>query len=343
MTAASSTTPGTWPVAPAGSGARFRPFAGPADYPGMVDANMSSRRAYGILDFVTVESIAVQYEHLTNSDPARDVVIVEADDRVAGYGRVEWTDQQDGSRAYETICLMHPAVEGRGIGSALLAWQEVRLLTIAAGHVTARPRFFQAWAWDRNERGVRLLTSRGYEPVRRSYEMVRPDLDAIPEVPLPEGLEVRPVTRDDMRAIWAADNEAFRDHWGEIDESEAAWIRFRDEPSYDPDLFVIAFDGDQIAGLILNTIDPDDTDETGGVRGLLDSVAVRRPWRRRGLARALIARSLAVLRARGAASAYLGVDGENPNQAMTLYEDSGFAIVSSTTTYRKPLDLEDQP
>ncbi len=333
----------TLPEAPPVHGLRFRRFAGPADFPGMVAANMAARRAYGVLDFVTVESVAVQYGNLTNSDVARDLVIVELDDRIVGYARVEWADQHDGSRAYDTICLLEPAAEGQAIGAALLDWQEARLRAIAATHATDRPRWFQAHEWDRNARARSLLAARGYSAVRRSHEMVRRDLQNLPEAPLPEGLEVRPVSRDAMRAIWEADCEAFRDHWGESDESDAAWVRFRDEPTHDPDLFVVAFDGDQVAGFVLNTMDPSDTDASGGQRGLLDSVAVRRPWRRRGLAGALIARSLRLLRERGAASAYLGVDSENSNQAMTLYERNGFVVASSSTTYRKPIADEETP
>jgi ribosomal protein S18 acetylase RimI-like enzyme len=62
------------------------------------------------------------------------------------------------------------------------------------------------------------------------------------------------------------------------------------------------------------------------------------PYRRRGLARALVARSLRVLRDRGARSAYLGVDLQNPNQALTLYESCGFRVVNSSLTYRRPFD-----
>ena len=123
--------------------------------------------------------------------------------------------------------------------------------------------------------------------------------------------------------------------------SEASWVRFRDDPDYaDTSLYVVAFDGDEVAGLVLNVLE--DPDEHGRVRGLLDSVAVRRPWRRRGLARAMIARSLHLLRDRGATSAYLGVDGENPNRAMTLYEDVGFRIQTSETAYRKPVFAEEE-
>ena len=76
-------------------------------------------------------------------------------------------------------------------------------------------------------------------------------------------------------------------------------------------------------------------DDDGIPVGWLDSVFTRRPWRQRGLARALIARSLVVLRERGVSSAALGVDASNPNQALGLYESCGFRRASSTTSYRK--------
>jgi mycothiol synthase len=320
---------------------RFRRFAGPADYPGMAKANMVARAAYGILEVVTPESLAVQYTNLTNSDVERDLVVIDSDEGVRGYARVEWIDQNDGSRAYSTICLLDPALQGRGIGGALLMWQEARLREIAAGHATEQQRWLEGWAWDRNERAHDLFRTRGYAAVRRGYEMLRPSLEDLPPVRVPDGLEIRAATRDDMRAIWEADNEAFRDHWGGVDDSEASWIRFRDDPDYDPSLFALAWDGDQLAGQVLNVIDP--SSDPGAVRGLLDSVSVRRPWRRRGLARALIAHSLRMIAERGATCAYLGVDGENPNRAMTLYEDAGFRVQTSETVYRKPIFEEARP
>jgi ribosomal protein S18 acetylase RimI-like enzyme len=66
---------------------------------------------------------------------------------------------------------------------------------------------------------------------------------------------------------------------------------------------------------------------------------VRRPWRRRGLARALLVRSFAVLKKRGMAEAALGVDTNNPNGALRLYESVGFRSVKRYATYRKSLRL----
>ena len=65
---------------------------------------------------------------------------------------------------------------------------------------------------------------------------------------------------------------------------------------------------------------------------------MRRPWRRRGLAAPLVARSLVLLRERGMTSAWLGVDADNPNGALGVYERAGFAVDQRSTAYRKPMD-----
>jgi mycothiol synthase len=323
---------------PAIPGLRFRHFAGPEDYPGMAGANMAARLDAGGDAVVTAETVANTYDHLPNAELDRDVLIVEINGRIAGYARVEWRDQTDGSRSYEVICLLEPDVRGRGIGSAMLAWGEARAREIADAHLGECPRWLAAKIWDADERAARLLRRNGYEPVRRSFDMVRPHLDDIPTADLPEGFEVRPVDRTWLRDIFVADAKAFRDHWGSIEEDEADFDRFEQDHRTDPSLFVVAFAGDEIAGAVLNVIDDTENAMFDRSRGTLDSVFVRRPYRRRGLARALVARSLALLRARGMTGAALSVDADNPNAALRLYESCGFAPVRSMTSWRKPLE-----
>ena len=133
-----------------------------------------------------------------------------------------------------------------------------------------------------------------------------------------------------------ADLEAFSDDWDAPDRSETAYQRFLGEPDQVPELWQVAWDGDQVAGHVLVTIDPQEGERFDRRRGELDSVAVRAPWRRRGLARALIVRALTALRDHGETSATLGVDVDNPNQALTLYQSCGFEVEISGTVYERP-------
>jgi ribosomal protein S18 acetylase RimI-like enzyme len=139
------------------------------------------------------------------------------------------------------------------------------------------------------------------------------------------------------RAVFEADVEAFADHWGGFDRSEESLQRWLSNPSNDLSLWMAAFDGDEVAGGVINVVD-DATNEARGIRrGWLASVFTRRPWRRRGLARALIARSLVALRERGMTTAALGVDAANPSGALGLYEDLGFAVDYRSTAWRREL------
>ena len=322
---------------PAIPGLRFRHFAGPEDYPGMVGVKMAARANDGVDELETVETLANHYEHLSNSDLDRDIAIVELDGRIVGYGRVEWSDLNAGGRTYDQICVMHPAARGRGIGKALLAWGETRAREIAAGHVGADDRWHGAGTWDGDVRAANLLRAHGYSPVRIFHVLVRPTLDDIGSTDVPEGFEIRRVGRDDLRAIFDADAKAFRDHWGVVHDDEASFQRFAGDPRLDPSIFVVAFAGDEVAGAVLNQIDDDENAQFDRQRGLLDSVFVRRPYRRRGLATALVNLSLVRLRERGMTSAYLGVDSENEHAALHLYERCGFERARSNTYWRKPL------
>jgi GNAT superfamily N-acetyltransferase len=117
--------------------------------------------------------------------------------------------------------------------------------------------------------------------------------------------------------------------------------RFLEAPEMDPSLWLIAWDGDEVAGGVINAIYADQNEALGLQRGWLDSVFTRRPWRRRGLARSLIARSLVLLRSRGMTSAALGVDGDNPQGALGLYEEAAFAVHDRFMAWRKPMEGSD--
>jgi ribosomal protein S18 acetylase RimI-like enzyme len=229
-----------------------------------------------------------------------------------------------------------PQWRGRGIGRALLA-ENMRLAReLAAAQQTDRIRIFGSQSHDGQPADEALLSSEGFTPVRYFFDMAR-TLDEVPELPLPEGLVVRPTTAADARDVWEADVEAFRDHWGGYEASDENFQRWIESPETDPSLWVVAFDGAEVAGGVLVGIYPEENAALGKQRGWLDSVFTRAPWRRRGLARALMARALVLIRDRGMTTAVLDVDSANPTGALGLYESLGFEIERRSTAWRKPL------
>lgn len=332
------------PGTPAVPGLRFRHFHGPDDFAGMAAANQASRDAAGQEQVITAESMAHDYAHFINWDPAADTLIAEREGRIVGYARTQWRDQTDGKRAFTTIVIVEPAHQGTGMAEAMLGWAEARLVAIARALPPARrrPGTLQTFTLGNETEIAGALQSRGWTRTGQGHEMVRPTLDDVPDRPMPAGLVVRPVGLDEAsrRRVWEAGMEAFADERDETEATEGEWRAFLTDPRQDPALWIIAFDGDEIAGGVQGKIDPAENAHHGNERGLLDGVFTRRPWRRRGLARALIVRALVRLRDHGMTSAYLGVDGLNPNQAMDLYGSLGFQIVSTTYDWAKPLPAD---
>ncbi|HKZ68658.1 MAG TPA: GNAT family N-acetyltransferase, partial [Anaerolineales bacterium] len=318
----------------------FRHFRGESDYPGMVAALNASEAANGVERIATVDEITNNYAHLVNCDLARDMIIAEVDGAIVGYGRVEWYQESSGARLYSHIGFLKPEWRRKRIGAAILRWSQERLRQIAAEHAEDGRRWFQGFTSDTAVGLETMLRKDGYEAVRHFYQMVRPDLENIPDFPLPPGLEVRPVKPEHYRAIWDADVEAFRDHWGyapPTEEDSHRWLN--DKVVFTPELWKIAWDAEknEVAGQVRGFINHEENKAFNRKRGWCESISVRRPWRKCGLARALIAFTLREFKDRGMTESALGVDTENLSGALRVYEDCGFRPVQRNTAYRKPL------
>jgi mycothiol synthase len=108
-------------------------------------------------------------------------------------------------------------------------------------------------------------------------------------------------------------------------------------PNLDTNLWRVAWDGDEVAGSVWTLIWPEENAKLGLSRGWLEHISVRRPWRRRGLATALIAETLRLLRDLGLEEGALGVDSENLTGALPLYESLGFRRHRTGISFRRPL------
>jgi mycothiol synthase len=318
-------------------GLKLRPYAGESDVPEIVRVINAEFAADAVPEHDELENVLAHYRHPTDQfDPARDVTLAEVDGQVVGYGSLSWIDTNDGQyREYRVDGYVDPAWRRRGVGTALLRNNERKARGLAAQRPTERHAVFGTWSGDTQVGDIALLSANGYEQVRWFFDMTRPHLDDIDEPPLPAGLELRPVTPGLVHTVWHADIEAFRDHWGGGEESDEALQRYLDSPDHDLTLWLIAWDGDEVAGGVINGIERGENAALGLNRGWLHSVFTRRPWRKHGLASALIGRSLRLLRERGMTSAVLGVDADNPTGALALYERAGFEVSYRATAWRK--------
>ena len=259
----------------------------------------------------------------------QDTFVVETPD-----GRIVGFDQIDNRYEHATLeseGYVHPECKGRGIGTALLratekrAYEEMRLADPEL-HISLRSPIN-----NRDQAAHDLHRKEGYHPLRYYWRM-QIDLTTPPAFAnFPQGIELRPFVKEThAHAVLEAQNESFHDHWGSHPESYEQWApRKFNRAEFDPTLWMIAWDGDQIAGFSQNRY-------RAGV-GWIGTLGVRRPWRKRGLGEALLLHSFREFYERGTKVIGLGVDAQNPTGATRLYQKVGMRAVSEFVFYEKEL------
>jgi len=317
---------------------RFRRFRGESDYPAIISVIEGTMDVDRLETAISVEDLAREFMHLENCDPFRDFIFAEVGGRVVGYTDVSWALDMSGTYIYRQFADVLPEWRGTRIRNAMLRHNERVLRDMARSHPSEAPRFYQSFIEDTEKDWVSVLESEGYNVHRYALMLVRPDLEDIPDAKFPPGIEVRDVKPEHYRPVIDAWNEACKDMRGAVPISEERFKAWREDPSFDPSLWRIAWYGDEVIGTVMNFIDPEDNKKYNRLRGHPEMISVRRAWRKKGVATALIATSLGALKERGMTEAALGVDAENPSGARQLYEKLGFRIAKRYVLYRKPMD-----
>lgn len=287
--------------------------------------NTHNRRLWGE-DSVTA-GIVEHWFSIPDLDRERDFAVAEAEDgSLVAYGDV--TSGGEARRRFHLDLRLLPTATHE-VGMALLARLESRARERAADDALARGFFA---APDRPMR--RVYTTSGYRLVRHSLRMDRSLADEVEAPAWPEGLAVRTADRDNLEPVWRAVQEGFADHWEHEDEPFERFVHWAEMPDQDLTLWFLAMDGDDIAGACL--CDPYESGTPGA--GHVASLSVRPPWRRRGLALALLRHAFTELRERGRTRVSLGVDAENTTGAVRLYERAGMKMTRRYDVVDKSLD-----
>jgi len=327
------------PMAPSVKGLVFRHFEGDQDLPIIVDVSNRSMEADGDAFVFTMNDVRAEYDDPINFDPEEDVMIAELEGKPVGVSTVRWKQKQDGIRLYEHHAHLVPEARLPGLRQCMFVWGEERLRETAAGHDTPDRKELEVWTKAEMNDWRKLVVANGYKDDWHLFEMKRSNLDNIPDCRLPPGVEVRPVTRDNFRAVFEGAREAFRDERSYTEErwGEDAYRRTLENPQLRLDLWQVAWAGEQVVGGVAIMISEEENVALNRKRGWTEAVFVRRPWRKQGIARALLANSLRVLKEVGMEEAALGVDTDNPSGALRVYKQMGYVEAYEFIFARKPL------
>lgn len=235
---------------------------------------------------------------------------------------------------------VHPEFEGQGIGTAMMTWGKERAYKAAIRRVPEGIRIaMYSGTIASHAPSKDLLEGFGMDLLRQNLRMQIELSEPLPDPAWPEGIRVRAYRHpDDSEATYRAQIDAFEDHWGYIEtpfeQGFQQWLHFNvDQESFNPSLWYLALDGDQIAGIALCQPQADDDPDLGWVEVL----GVLRPWRGQGLGLALLHHSFNAFHERGQYGVGLGVDAQSLTGATRLYEKAGMHVERHYSTYELQL------
>lgn len=272
----------------------------------------------------------------SKNDPALDTILgLDEEGTPRAFGRIS---ANPGSQLVHVFGGVDPAWRRRGIGGSIHDWhfararQRLRSAGVEGG-------FIRSYVEELNPGHRALMESKGGIIVRWFTEMTRDLSEDIPEVDLDPEFEIVTFSDDLSEATRLAHNDAFRDHWGSEPRDEESWRFTVTHPEFRAEWSPVVIDNSsgEVAGYAIASYDPESKELVGHDEGYIDLLGVRRDWRGRRLAPALLAEAMRRFKASGMENAGLGVDTENPSGALGLYERMGYTPTRRSMAFEKHL------
>jgi len=314
-------------------GLAFRHFAGEQDYQCMLDLWDESRNFSCSEWSPTLQDVKQDEHRRQNYEVNQHLFFVELNHKPVGYFHYNW-QIEDSPKTYvmEIGIVLIKDCWGGNIPQLMLDYVEEKLIKVSAAFPEDYPRFYHVWNIQKAVEHRLFFEKNGYQPDRYFFMMARPIEKSLDHHPLPEGIEIRPAKPEHYRKIFDAANEAFRDHWGFQEPTEEQFQSWQKGRLFQPHLWKVAWDGDEVAGQAGNYVDHEENQKFNRTRAATENISVRRPWRNHGLAKALIAESIRMFKDMGYKETVLGVDSTNPSGALKLYTDMGYVEEKDKTS-----------
>jgi len=246
-----------------------------------------------------------------------DSWLYEDEGRLCAFG---WCDVLGDGDVLFAVGAVHPDWKQRGLGSTLVARSETRAAEYGVHRI-------HQIALGADRQAAALFGARGYAEIRRFYDMAI-ELTGPPAVP---DVAIETLNLDEAEQFHAALEEAFQDHWEHHAHPFAEWWqRHSSNPGFDPTLWFLIRDGGELAAVSRN-----EANRNGG--GYVAALGVRRPYRGKGYAKALLLHTFREFYERGLPRVTLGVDAESPTGATHLYERVGMHVELENVVFEKVL------
>jgi ribosomal protein S18 acetylase RimI-like enzyme len=307
------------------------------DVPALYEMLMAVDRADQRHFIMTLQDTETQFDDPWSNAEVDSLLAFTPEGQVAAMARVFANPEPVEECRAHLWTEVHPAYRGNGLDDFVFEWAETRGHAKLGDMPFDFPRILRTGIQDDLHDRIALVERHSFRPARYFYRMRRDLSQPIPDEHTPEGITLRTFSPELGARAREALNESFADHWSFEPVSEEDWqMFFMSRSDFRPDLTFIAMEGDQVAGVCLNVVNRETNERQGTNEGWIQDLGVRRAWRKRGLASALLCASMRAFKADGLDCAMLGVDTENPTGALRLYQRLGFSPVRRFINFEKP-------
>ncbi|MGJ3509766.1 GNAT family N-acetyltransferase [Enemella sp. A6] len=236
---------------------------------------------------------------------------------------------------------VHPVWRSQNIGRRLFDWQiqQAREWYARDFRPGDGPLQLIAYADEKLPGHKHLLLNAGMTPARWYIDMVRPHLADIETVEAPEGVRLVPLTPARYESVRLAHNQAFESEWGADPVAPHAWEQTLNRAAARPQWSWVAVNAEceeEVVGYAICS----EFDAEEGRCGWIDHLGVRREWRHRGVASAVVTACMRTFADQGLPGAGLGVDVANPD-TLGLYERLGYEAADTMVLYKRDEESAD--
>ena len=316
---------------------KMRPYAGEVDLEAIANLINLCDSTYNLDERTSVSELRNDF-NTPSVNQERDICLWEnIDSKLVGFGSLWITEPSDAIDGHLLIHV-HPNFRDYGLESEIIQWGEARMRQVR------QKRGFEvklrSGCRDSFSERITTLENHGFTVARYFFRMERSLLEPIPEPELPEGFILKKTNQQQDAALWWAElfNQAFQDHWNHHDVTVENLLHWLNNENYRPELDLIVINPDgQFVACCYAEIFPEENLHKERKQGWIEVLATRREYRRMGIGKAILLSNLHRLKAAGMDVAKLGVDADNPNGALGLYESIGFQKIYTSLSYVKDI------
>jgi ribosomal protein S18 acetylase RimI-like enzyme len=295
----------------------------PAIYDLMVASDIAE---YGVAD-TDITDITEAWQAKGFSLASDSWLALMPDQTLAGYGAVHRLGTVD----VQAEAYIHPQHINTDIVATFLRLIELRARQELEAAPPETKVVLVSWTNATNSSSQHIHLEQGFSLVRYFARMELEMQQAPLEPNLPAGIAIRPfVFGQDDFTVYQAIEESFSDHWGHIPESFEEWShrKFK-QIKFDPSFWFVATADSEIVGVSLGRAQPSE--------GSINSLGIKRDWRKRGIGMALLRHSFGKFYQQGQRFVRLSVDTESLTDATRLYEQAGMRVARKFARYEKTL------